>query len=543
MLSHDPRVFARSLLPALLPLAAPSKSKKNQAQKSVVVAPQATPTPTPTPVQSSAPPHAFTGWSLEKLSMTAVLQKLESRTSGPSIPCLSAFGISPWSPPPHTRRMRGDIAYLTITTIEGESYHITGGTSGFWVANSSATKFDPLPRSTMPRNMKKTPYHSLFELFCALSPAFVQGLIRLIEIQNPSPAHAADVLATLPITHASPAAPWVVRQPVHTRDTFRTQLAYLLTSSTTAEQLPPARDWNDELCQFRELPQTTLQERILRERLIYRTQSDFVSAATRGVVSISLGDVPPLNPNEPEEGHTYTHNGMLFQRADDPIKAFEHIGGHEASRVAASKDIAGLELIERLDLDGLHSIATILVDYCGSRWIVQSIPPGLFKSTEQDALEKKAEKTGVSTEKPLVVFPEGDVVAIKAAEEAAEADKPFPSEETTNKDDYPPSGSFRIIYGNVLPEEPDVKVRASAYFHVLAKQVAQSAHLAEHTVYNRDGQPYKLWTSTDMHGVAAPDGRSYYLDCCENPFLAFFLLKFYLLTSPCTKSPYALCRH
>lgn len=406
-------------------------------------------------------------------------------------PCLRSFSISPWSPVPHPRRMRGDLIYLVASTYEGETFSITGAASGFWVSKSTAGTFDPLPKSPPPHGLKSTPYHSLFELFSALSPTFVKGLARLIESQSPTNP-TTDIYASLPITNSIPAAPWLVPAPIHTSDPFRTQLAFLLTSTTNAELLPPARDWNDELAQYKELAKSTFAEKLLRERLLSRVRADFVTAATRGALSIARGDVPPLNPNEPQSAHTYIHNQMLFTSADDAINAFAHLGGNEASRVAAGKDLIGVNMLERLDIDGVHTMATVLVDLAGQRWIVQSVIPGLFKTKEVD--EEEVE-TDADKETKIEVAPIGD------------------------RDDYPPSGIFRIIYGSSNPEEPDESVKAAAYFHELAAKVAEKMNLAEHTVFNAAGAPSKLFTSTDMHGIAAPDGRSYFVDCCGFLFL------------------------
>lgn len=406
-------------------------------------------------------------------------------------PCLKAFGVSPWSPPPHARRMRGDIVYLTVTTLEGETVTITGASSGFWISAISQTTFNPLPRPVMPKGIKNSTYHNLFELLTDLSPLFKSNLAVLLAAQNPSHA-SPDVLNSLQITHPAPNAPWLVPAPVHTADPFRTQLAYLVTTSTTAETLPPARDWSEELAQARELPRSTMQDRLFRERLVYRTQADFTTAATRGALGIARGDVPPLNPNEPPAAHTFLHNNMLFTRAEDVINAYDHIGGNEAARVAAAKDLAGVNLLERADVEGLHTMATVLVDFCGERWVVQSLIPGLFKAREDDDEV------------------EVDAEAKKAADEA---DLPLPSEETPNKADYPPANHFRIVYGSANPELPDEKVRASAYFAKLARKVAEELKLAEHNVKDQSGRQAKLWTSTDMHGLAALDGRSYFIDC------------------------------
>lgn len=479
---------------------AASKGKKSAGKGKKAA--EAAPAPATAPAPAENP---FADFKVEDLSPAALLDFFKPAASASiSSPCLKALGVSPWSPPPHVRRVRGDIVYLTVTTLEGETYTITGSSSGFWISKTTANHFDPSPRAVLPNKMRSGAFQGFFELACALSPLFAKGLSNLVQSQH-SGQTGADVFANLPISHATPAAPWLVAAPQHAADPFRTQLAYLLTGSTNAETLPPARDWNDEYAQYKELPQGSLQDRLLRERLQSRTRADFANAAVRGAMSIARGDLPPLNPNEAQEAHTWVHNNMLFTRAEDAIGAYSHVGGNEASKYAASKDLAGVNLLEKIDVEGLHTMATVLVDYAGERWVAQSLIPGLFKTKDPEDEPTEVE-----------VFPADDDEAKKAAKAATDADKPFPSEETGNKDDYPPTGPFRIVYGSSNPEVPDESVRASKYFHQLAKKVADTMRFAEHKVIDAQGKETELFMSTDMHGIAAPDGRSYFIDCCES---------------------------
>lgn len=440
---------------------------------------------------------------------------MKTKPSSSSSPACKSFAISPWSPPPHARKLRGDLVYLNFTTVEGETYNITGSTSGFWVSKSSLTTFDPTPRVPAPKSLRSTPYHTLFELFSALSPAFSNLLSQYIESQQPS-ISPPEVYATLPFTMGTPAIPWLTPSPTHTADPFRSQLAYLLTSSATAELLPTARDWIDEFSLYKDLPAKNISERLLRERSLARIRADFNSAAIRGCLSIANGDVPPLNPNDPPQAHTFVNNNMLFTRAEDAINTFDYLGGDSAAHVAAGKDISAIEALEEMDIEGLSTLATVVVDYLGTRWVAQSLLPGLFKSkdSEEEAKQKALEIAEAS------VYPEGDEAAQAAKAKALTEGKPFPSYETINRDDYPPSSLFRIVYGASSPEDPEEVVKSSAYFGKLAKQVAEKAYFAEHKVIDAEGGEHQLWTSSEVHGIACPDGKSYYIDCCK--FCHFF---------------------
>ncbi|GAA5936176.1 hypothetical protein JCM10213_004702 [Rhodosporidiobolus nylandii] len=488
--------------------ASAAKGKKGKGKKAA--APEPTPAPEPVPVAPTADAkHAFSDWTVEDLKAENYLEHLASAASlAASSPCIKSLGVSPWSPPPHPRRLRGDLIYLTISTLESESFTITGSASGFWISKSTASTFDPSPRAVLPKTVRAGAYQSLFELLSDISPSFKKNLGTVVAKATRPDLSQSELVASLAITHTLPAVPHLVRAPTHVADPFRSQAAYLLTSSTNAESLPAARDWNDEYGQFLDLPRSNGNERLLRERLLCRQSADFVAAATRGALAIARGDVAPLNPNEPAAAYTYLHNNLLFTKALDATGIYSEQGGSEASRYVAGKDLKGIELLERLDVDGLSVMQTVLVDFRGERWIVQSVIPGLFKPPREGDEDAPVDDVA------KVTYPVGDEAAKAAAQAAKDADKPFPSEETPNKADYPPASAFRIVYGAANPEQPDEKVRDAAYFHEkLAKQVAKGMRFAEHEVKDAQGKKTKLYTASDMHGIAAPDGRSYFIDC------------------------------
>ncbi|GAA6025906.1 hypothetical protein JCM11491_003623 [Sporobolomyces phaffii] len=496
--------------------------KKGKSTKKPAPSPAEPSQSTPIPTAAADPSiHAFSDFKVEDLESAGYLQYLTSAAStAATSPCIKSLGVSPWSPPPHHRRLRGDLVYINISTLESETYTLTGSTAGFWISKITASNFDPSPRAVLPKGVRTGAYQSLFELLSDISPSFRKNLTALIAKVLRPDLSQTDLVASVAITNTLPAAPYLVPTPLHASDPLRTQAAYLLTGSTTVEQLPSARDWNDDFGQFYDLPKADDDQRLLRERLISRTLADLASAATRGAMQVARGDVAPINPNEPISAHTFIHNNLLFTKAEDSIGLYTNgLGGNEASRYAAGKDLKGIELLERLDIDGLSVMQTVLVDYQGTRWIVQTLIPGLFKAGRDEAeeLAAKAEEklTGKKpATKPAQVYPEGDRAAQEQAEKAATQDKPFPSDETPNKDDYPPTSSFRIVYGAADPEDPDATIRNSAYFHEkVAKKVAEKMRFAEHSVKNREGNEVKLFTASDMHGIAAPDGRSYFIDC------------------------------
>jgi protein TIF31 len=433
-----------------------------------------------TPQDNRNNDHAFNGWtagSTEPLQGLIVPRKV--RASEPSAPqCLKTFSLSPWNPPPHHLRLRGQLLYLSVTTLEGDYLHITSTPKGFYVDRSDNTHFDPAPRQ--PKSPRTPIYHSnLFSLFSAFSRLFVS---HLAESLSPADPLDFDPLSSMNPTNCLPANPWLTFSPTPTADHIRSQAAYLLTGSTSAESLPAARDWNEELVQIRELPRSTADERLLRDRVLARFYSDFAAAAARIVPAIVRGELPPVNPNEPREQATCIHNNTLFTPAEDALGQYGHLGGHEAARVCVVKDVAGIQALNALDIDKLNLMATAVVDYQGERWLAQSLVPGIFnRPAEEPAAEVSKDEEGSETKT-----------------ETASSTSPF-----------------RIVYGSVDTERPDEAHIADPAFHELAQKVATGAHLALHTVSDVSGRETQLYTSVDSHGVVGSDGRSYLIDVCE----------------------------
>ena len=102
-----------------------------------------------------------------------------------------------------------------------------------------------------------------------------------------------------------PAAPWLAREPRHEPDAMRAQTAFLLSGAMSADTLDGSRDWNEELQSSRELPRTSLAERLMRDRVLNRLHAEFTLAAARVVPRVAAGDVPPMNPADAPAAHMF----------------------------------------------------------------------------------------------------------------------------------------------------------------------------------------------------------------------------------------------
>lgn len=87
-----------------------------------------------------------------------------------------------------------------------------------------------------------------------------------------------------------------------------------------------------------------------------------------------------MNPNESARSHVYLHNNIFFSRALDNgmYDTYRVATGDNAARKAASRDASTIGILHRLDVEGLHSLGTVILDYLGTRIVCQSVIPGLL---------------------------------------------------------------------------------------------------------------------------------------------------------------------
>ncbi len=106
------------------------------------------------------------------------------------------------------------------------------------------------------------------------------------------------------------------------------------------ENLPgQTRDWNDELQATRELPQTDLGDRLMRDRAVFRSNSDFVAAATRAATSVVNGDIMAINPGETRKQQMFIWNNMFFSLGFDVKDHYKELGGEAAAYTATVRRV------------------------------------------------------------------------------------------------------------------------------------------------------------------------------------------------------------
>lgn len=379
-------------------------------------------------------------------SAPADVSRLLPPPTGESPKTVKTITLSPWNPPPPHLKQRGHLLYLIVTTNEGEQHQVTSHVGGFFINKSANAKFDPFPRPA-PKGQSS---HSLLGLLELISPSFKASFQELQEYNNKK-----DLLSTFQIANAIPAAPWAVpavtsSQLVHLADPTRSQETYLIAGADNTDTL---RDWNEEFQSAKELPKDNVQDRVFRERLISKLFADYNDAATRGAILVARGEIPPLNPTECKDAQIFVYNNVFFSFGADGVGTFTSEGGDEAARVATGKDVAGVRLVNQIDVDGLFTTATVVVDYLGKRIVGQSIVPGIFKPREP--------------------------------------------------------GENQIDYGAVEGKEV---VAADERFVSTFATLSKNLKVKPHAVWDKDGKRVDLEASVETKGLMGTDGRKYILD-------------------------------
>ncbi|XP_019741404.1 clustered mitochondria protein homolog isoform X4 [Hippocampus comes] len=352
--------------------------------------------------------------------------------------CLKVLTMSGWNPPPGNRKMHGDLMYLYIVTVEERHVSVTASTRGFYLNQSTTYTFNPKPAN--PSFLS----HSLVELLSQISPAFKKNFTALQKkrVQR----HPFERIAT-PFQVYS----WTSPQVDHSMDCVRAEDAY--TSRLGYEEHIPGqtRDWNEELQTTRELPRKNLPDRLLRERAIFKVHSDFAAAATRGAMAVIDGNVMAINPGDETHMQMFIWNNIFFSPGFDVRDHYRELGGDAAAHAAPTNDLNGVRAYGAVDVEGLYTLGTVVVDYRGYRVTAQSIIPGI--------LEREQEQS--------------------------------------------------VIYGSI--DFGKTVVSHSKYLELLAK-TSRPLKVQRYNVLNEKNEAVELCSSVECKGIIGNDGRHYILD-------------------------------
>ncbi|XP_003737643.1 clustered mitochondria protein homolog [Galendromus occidentalis] len=355
---------------------------------------------------------------------------------------LKVLTLSGWNPPPGPRKLRGDLLYLYVTTLEEKTYHLTASSKGFFVNCSTEEVFDPRKQSQLGKASQT--YHSLVDLLNNLSSGFKKNF-ALIQKFRCSRNDLERVITPYQVYS------WLAPTIEHTLDAIRAEDASSFKLGYE-EQIPgQTRDWNDELQSSKELPKTDLRQRIQRERALFKVHGDFVSAATRGAMAVVDGNVLALNPGEDFRSQMFIWNNIFFSMGFDVRDHYKDFGGDAAAHVALINDLKGVQAYFSADVDGLHTLGTVVIEYRGYRVMAQSIIPGI--------LDKEQDQS--------------------------------------------------VVYGSI--DGGKTIVTHEKYVELLS-QAAETVRVQPHGVYDSKHEAVKLYSSIECKGIVGDDSRHYILD-------------------------------
>eukprot|EP01125_Pyxidicula_operculata_P015596 TRINITY_DN5317_c0_g1_i1.p1 TRINITY_DN5317_c0_g1~~TRINITY_DN5317_c0_g1_i1.p1 ORF type:complete len:1208 (-),score=310.68 TRINITY_DN5317_c0_g1_i1:16-3639(-) len=358
--------------------------------------------------------------------------------------CLKKLVYSAWNPVPGNRKLQGDLFYLDVVTLEGTSVVVTASTSGFFV-NGTKPSAAFNPNKGTPKDFASK---NLVSLLKELSPKFKETFASLT--RETFSNRAFDLLAVpFPVTN------WVAKDEPHTADFSRSEDALIASAEIDHHIQGQSRDWNEELQSFRELKKETIQDRIIRDRALFRSHTDFVEAASQGAISIIDGAVPPINPVDDKKAHMYIFNNIFFSFAVDNRDYYKNAGGDATAHKHASNDLAGVLSYNRADIPGLYTLGTAVIDYRGHRIVAQTIIPGLFSSMAEENV------------------------------------------------------SVNIVYGT-LPEGKEFK--NDEKFQELLTQAGEKLHIKQHKIADGTENNLTVAAHADIKGIMGSDGRRYILD-------------------------------
>jgi len=231
------------------------------------------------------------------------------------IQCLQNINYSCWNPPNGNRRLRGDLIYVEVVTLEGSSIHVTASLDGWFVNRSNNRSFDGHMADKKDSPAGGKIYHSLCDLIKKVSPMFETRFNDLL-----SGTVLIHPFESLEVQPSLVTPDWLLKDESNRHVDWNQaedyQFVTLGVNQTSGISSLP-RDWNEEIASTRELPKTSFEERVTRFKHLQRIHTEFIEACRIGVKAVVDGNIPPINPLESQRAHVFIFNSIFFSYAND----------------------------------------------------------------------------------------------------------------------------------------------------------------------------------------------------------------------------------
>lgn len=163
------------------------------------------------------------------------------------------------------------------------------------------------------------------------------------------------------------------------------------------------------------------------------------------------GNVMAINPGEEAKMQMFIWNNIFFSLGFDVRDHYKDLGGDAAAFVAPRNDLQGVRVYNAVDLQGLYTLGTVVIDYRGYRVTAQSIIPGI--------LEREQEQS--------------------------------------------------VVYGSI---DFGKTVITHEQYMILLSKAAQHLKILPHKVLTEKNEEIELCSSVECKGIIGNDGRHYILD-------------------------------
>ncbi|KAH9321375.1 hypothetical protein KI387_016014 [Taxus chinensis] len=454
-----------------------------------------------------------------------LLENLVVSPSSQEIKCVESIAFSSFNPAPGYRRLLGDLIYLDVVTLEGQSYCITAHTRGFYINASTGDILEPRPAKASHETI------SLVGLLRQISNKFKKGFREVLE--RKASGHPFENVPSL-----LPLSPWLGVYPplAHRRDVSRAEDSLALPYGT--ESIGMQRDWNEELQSCREFPRKTIQDRILRDRALYKVSCDFVDAAVKGAKGVISRCIPPINPTDPERFHMYVHNNIFFSFAVDADftqmqQSYEQRTRLDSAMISGEDD--GTRSDTLADQKHVNNVESPKADTLLDQKVLEVLSDTLKdpESEEPEDLDAKEEID------PGVGVLESDASQLIDSEQAtyASANNDLKGTKAYNNADI--SGLYtlamaivdyrghRVVAQSIIPgilqgDKSDSLLYGSVdngkkicwndKFHEKVLEAAKVLHIKEHEVLDGSGNRVKMAAPVECKGIVGSDDRHYLLD-------------------------------
>lgn len=98
------------------------------------------------------------------------------------------------------------------------------------------------------------------------------------------------------------------------------------------------------------------------------------------------GNVMAINPSEETRMQMFIWNNIFFSLGFDVRDHYKDFGGDVAAYVAPANDLNGVRTYNAVDVEGLYTLGTVVVDYRGYRVTAQSIIPGILERDQEQSV-------------------------------------------------------------------------------------------------------------------------------------------------------------